>query len=137
MTAKADLEGWATTIRAMVVVTGSFDPAVFTRAASLVPTRTWRAGDPRSPRLPFGCDGWKIDLGERRAAHLEAEADRLFAALSPSGDAFRAAVGSMGLSAQAAFAVFVDGRQRPSVGLRSDQIARLAELGMGLDVDVV
>ena len=130
-------EEWLTTIHARIVVVGSFDPDAFTAAVSLAPTRTYREGDPRSPLLRFSHDGWRIDLGERRAMHLEEEADRLLAALAPIRETFRTTVESMGLSSIAAFGVFVEDRQCPSIGLRSDQIAQLAALGMELDVDVM
>jgi hypothetical protein len=127
----------STVIKAIINVTGYFEPADFTHKVSLSPTETVRAGDPRSPLLKFNEDAWRINLGERDSLSIEEEVDRILMTLEPICDSFREAVRIMGLNAEAAFIVFTEEGISPAISLRVDQIRKLSELGMSLDIDIM
>lgn len=128
-----------TTIKTSITVTGSFDPDVFSRAVSLTPTHSARAGDPRgrSTVLRYSEDSWRIIVDNRPSLHIDEELDRLLAILGPASAKFRETLRSMGLSAEATFGVRVEDGQVPSISLSSDQIKRLADLGMSIDIDII
>jgi hypothetical protein len=57
--------------------------------------------------------------------------------LEPICDSFRKAVRIMGLNAEAAFIVFTEEGISQAISLRVDQIHKLSERGMSLDIDIM
>lgn len=128
-----------TTIQTSIAVFGSFDPAAFTSAVSLTPTRSFRAGERRggSSILRYSEDSWRLVVCDRASVHLDEELGELLTVLRPAAAQFRAAVRSLGLCAQASFYVRVEDQRFPSISLSPDYLRQLAELEMSIDIDII
>jgi hypothetical protein len=125
----------STTLRVM----GNFEPELLTAELGIDPTRYWRKGDPRggSPVLRFAEDGWALQVNKRPSLHLEEELSVALALLRPRAARFKDALRMRSLRAQLCFGVEVDGLQYPSISLRAEEIAEVADLGVSIDIDIV
>lgn len=125
-------------MQTIVFVLGSFDPNTFSDRIGIPATRVVRAGELRTPIIPYKEDIWRLTISDEPTLYVEPEADKLLAVFSPISIDFRTTVQSMGLRSQASFRVTMDeGESYPAIVLRPDQMKGLADLDMLLDVDIM
>lgn len=122
-------------MRAMLRVSGHFDPDDLTGLVGLQPTRSLRTGKPigNGTRLADH-DSWTLASPAEGA--LSSQLDELFAAMTPRASAFRRAIRHFDATAQ----LEVDWRYTatPSeVAFTPEHFAFAAELGLGLWIDPV
>lgn len=129
------------------IVSGSFviagfsgDPADITRALSITPDEFGRAGETRrlsgaqrEYRVPSSY--WELHAGKRRAPALEDCIEEILVRIEPAATALKRLPPKLTKKVLIQVSIDADGRA-PGMLLSKELLARLAKLGVALEIDV-
>lgn len=113
-----------------------FDPEEVTRRLGLLPTRTWRLGDPvPGTLLRRKSTAWLIDSGKEATVDLAEQATRVLGPAFSQESAVSRLRQELGLTVTLSCAVYLE-NERPDIHFSPDLLIGLTRLRAEIDVAV-
>ena len=124
--------------RIALCLTGTIvSPDDITSAIGIVPTATWKVGDPiDSTRLRMKHDGWKLELPDRDGFELEPVLNEMLNIIDSRFDRVVETIKRHHLQCEIACAIYLQDAA-PSCNLTMDTLNRLCKVGATLDIDII
>lgn len=115
-----------------------FAPESVTREVGISPTKTWRVGDLlEKTAATRKDDGWVFALPYRHTYDMEGLLEELLNAIDPYKNRIIEVANRFALHREVSFGVYIIGQETPACWFAADTLRRLAELGAGLDIDLI
>ncbi len=108
----------------------SQDPEEVTEFLQVVPTRIWRIGEARAPKLAFKENGWQLSSSLAPNADLEEQVLDLLSRLDPVGDK----IVNLGTYREFLCVVYAY-EYAPEMHFQTETLRRIAALGADIDID--
>ena len=110
----------------------SDDPSIVTDLIGLQATRFWKQGEPSAPNSEFSCamSGWRLYSPLPLSASVEEHVDALVSMLEPHVEGVRQASKQF-----VAWIRIIDRGSYIRIRLTENIVSRIANLGVGLDID--